>query len=351
MGKKYLLDCTLRDGGYLNNWGFGEKTIWEVTEKLAKANVDVIEVGFLRDEENQKDRSVWNSPCAVMKDIPSRQKNVIYAAMVEIGNPLPLEKIPPRSAETVDVIRVIIWGSKLQESFDYCKGIAEKGYGVSIQVERTNQYSDEEFHALTRKFGEMHPFSLYVVDSNGVMCQRRILEYLKIADEELPHDTILGYHGHNNRLQTVGAAESFVELGLKRDIIIDGSIRGIGRSSGNLHTELFAEYMNEYWSTSYDIPTMLEIYQEYIDPIYQKTPWGFSMETFITARHICNSAYADFFTNDYPLTLREMDGVISLFTDRDRVVKNKNALPDYIAQYKAMETENAHDDKREENKI
>ena len=342
MGKKYVLDCTLRDGGYLNNWEFGKETIRDVTDKLIKAHVDMIELGFLHDEPYIEDRAIWSDTCEAMRSVGPRQKGILYSLMAEIANPLPLDKLPLRSENTVDAIRVIIWRSKLQESFDYCKGIADKGYGVSIQTERTNQYSNEEFQNLVRKFAEIHTFAFYVVDSNGIMSKRRIIEYLKLADEVLPSDVILGYHGHNNRLQVVGAAESFVEMGLERDIVIDGSIRGIGRSSGNLHTELFAQYMNEYYGTTYDIPVMLEIYQEYIDPIYRKTPWGFSMETFITARHSCNPIYAEYLKEDFHLKPREMDEVISLFSELDLVRKNRAALPQYIEQYRKMKGENNH---------
>ena len=61
MHKINLLDCTLRDGGYINDWRFGQKAIEDMTEKLASTNVDVLEVGFLKNEPYQEDRTVFNS--------------------------------------------------------------------------------------------------------------------------------------------------------------------------------------------------------------------------------------------------------------------------------------------------
>lgn len=43
-----LLDCTLRDGGYINNWDFGENAILDIINKLENSNVDIIEIGFLK---------------------------------------------------------------------------------------------------------------------------------------------------------------------------------------------------------------------------------------------------------------------------------------------------------------
>lgn len=49
MSEIKLLDCTLRDGGYINDWNFGEYTIRDILSKLIESGVDYIEVGFLRD--------------------------------------------------------------------------------------------------------------------------------------------------------------------------------------------------------------------------------------------------------------------------------------------------------------
>ena len=42
-----LLDCTLRDGGYVNDWNFGHDNLVSIFERLVDANVDMIEIGFL----------------------------------------------------------------------------------------------------------------------------------------------------------------------------------------------------------------------------------------------------------------------------------------------------------------
>ena len=50
--KIYLLDCTLRDGGYVNNWEFGEACIHDLPDKLTEAGADIIELGFIRKEKS-----------------------------------------------------------------------------------------------------------------------------------------------------------------------------------------------------------------------------------------------------------------------------------------------------------
>ena len=56
-----LLDCTLRDGGYINDWNFGKNVIEDTIHQLEKAKVDIIELGFLKDEPYNEDRSIFNN--------------------------------------------------------------------------------------------------------------------------------------------------------------------------------------------------------------------------------------------------------------------------------------------------
>ena len=80
---------------------------------------------------------------------------------------------------------------------------------------------------------------------------------------------MLAYHAHNNLQQAFGNAEALVEMNLKRDLIIDACVFGMGRGAGNLNLELFAEYMNENYDTHYKIEPMLEIMDEYLNDIYK----------------------------------------------------------------------------------
>ena len=50
-----LLDCTLRDGGYVNDWKFGFENIRDIVESLVQAGTDIVEVGFLRNLEPDHD--------------------------------------------------------------------------------------------------------------------------------------------------------------------------------------------------------------------------------------------------------------------------------------------------------
>ena len=41
-----VLDCTLRDGGYYNNWNFSDKIVNEYVSSINQSGIDVVEIGF-----------------------------------------------------------------------------------------------------------------------------------------------------------------------------------------------------------------------------------------------------------------------------------------------------------------
>lgn len=325
MSEVLLLDCTLRDGGYTNNWMFGKECIEDFAGRMAKTGIDILEVGFIRNEECDINRSVWNDMDKVTSSIGGKESKIEYAVMAEVFNPLPADKIVNHTDDKMDIIRVIVWKRLLKEGFEYCKSLADKGYKVCIQPDRVNQYSKEEFRDMILMFNQMNPMAIYVVDSNGLLDKTELMEYFEIANQYLGENVKLGYHGHNNKLQALGAAEALVEKQFDRDIIIDASIFGIGRSSGNLNIEIFADYMNRHWNKNYDIKEMLALFDDYINPVYNNVKWGYSMETFITAINNCNPNYANFL-KEKGFNTAEIYDIVQSLSAQDKVIFNRNCL-------------------------
>lgn len=344
MNSVRLLDCTLRDGGYINDWAFGEKAIPDIIKKLIETRVDILELGFLKDEPYQPSRTVFRDMAQLSGLIAPKKQGVLYAAMIEVVNPIPLELLPPCTKDTVDIIRVIVWKTKhtkdgkevdaLQEGFEYCKGIVERGYKLCVQPARVDQYSDEEFTAMVRQFGALNPLALYVVDSWGTQYTKQLMHYLDLADKNLPAGIALGYHGHNNMMQAFSVAEQLLERKLDRDLILDASIYGIGRGAGNLNTELIAKYMNETQNKKYYLAPMMDIFAKYLKKIYQKTPWGYSPGYFMTACYNSNPNYASYYEQEVGLTAFEIGQILETMPEEDRIIYSKAKAERYLNLYR-----------------
>lgn len=100
-----ILDCTLRDGGYVNDWRFGAKGISRIIENLEESNIEIIECGFIRNEEYSKGRSVYSSMKQLEQDIVPKKAGILYAVMIEYHNHV--EKlITPYDGKGADIIRL-----------------------------------------------------------------------------------------------------------------------------------------------------------------------------------------------------------------------------------------------------
>jgi 4-hydroxy 2-oxovalerate aldolase len=329
-----LLDCTLRDGGYINDWRFGVDAIHGIISLIADSRVDIIEIGFLKDEPYQRDRTVYNSVKQICEFIMPKKTNITYAGMIEVVNPLPIEDLEERTDDTIDIIRVIVWKRLLKEGFEYCKGVIERGYKLCVQPARVDQYTHEEFVEMVRMFNRIDPMAVYVVDSFGTQNKKSLLQYLELADENLSKDIALGYHGHNNLMQAFGVAEAFLEHSFDRDIIVDGSVYGIGRGAGNLNIEVFAKYMNETYNTQYKIEPFLEVYEKYLKSIYVESPWGYSLPLYLSALHRCNPMYGTYYGFDLGLDASTIDGILKMVPEYDKIQFKKENADHYIMAYR-----------------
>ena len=318
-----LLDCTLRDGGYVNDWKFGQEAIKDMIRTLESTGVDILELGFIKDEPYNEDRTVFNNMEQVKELIGQKKAGVKYAVMAEVVNPLPLEKLSPASDDGPEIIRVIVWKRMLQEGYEYCRGIVEKGYRLCVQPARVSQYNDEEFVNMIKLFNQLDPMAVYVVDSWGTMYADTLLHYMRLADEHLKQSIAIGYHGHNNMMQAFDVACAFACQNLQREVIIDASIYGIGRGAGNLNIELFAKWMNDIMGKSYNLKPMIKVYDKYIKSIYQETSWGFSIPYFISAKYNCNPNFANYFSNELNVSSDEIEQSINELSTNERIIFDK----------------------------
>ncbi len=333
MKQIYLLDCTLRDGGYINNWKFGANAIRNITKKIVLAGIEYFEVGFVRSCSYDPDYSLFNGNDSVKSMIAPKNPNTKYVGMIDMGKPLDPEQLGPRTPEGFDVLRVIFKKNMADAAHEYVKTLCGMGYEVFAQAVGTDNYSDKEFVDLIEKFNDLPIAAFYIVDSFGLMKRRDFLRLVQIADHNLREDIMLGYHSHNNMQQAMGNASAFAEMNLKRDIMIDACVFGMGRGAGNLNLELFAEYMNENFGKHYRIEPMLEITDEYLNDIYRENFWGYSLPLYLAAYNKCHPNYAIYFSSKGTLTAKSYDEILKSISPADRVDFSKEKAEEIYRRY------------------
>lgn len=328
-----VLDCTLRDGGYINDWKFGKDAIDFTIRKMCATGVEYIEIGFIKHTEFDENRTVYPTIELISEAISPKKQNVCYVGMIDMNDPFPLDGLGYRDESTIDAIRVIFKQDRVDEGYDYVKGVMDRGYLVMVQLVSTNTYSDIELIEVLEKFSELRPHAVYIVDSLGMIKRRDFLRMVYLFDNHLDANIALGYHSHNNLQQASGNAEALIEIGLSRDVIVDASAYGMGRGAGNLNMELFCDYLNEYHNKNYYIEPMLEIIDEYLNEIYNEQPWGYSLPYYLSASNGCHPNYAKYYFEKKTLTEKALNELLKTINTKDKPVYSKDRAEQYYIAY------------------
>lgn len=129
MSRIEILDCTLRDGGYVNEWNFGESAIKAINTSLDAAGIDIVECGFLMEGVHNDNCSLFNSIEMVQRVIPKTRHKSMYVAMIATGkNEIDPSKISPNNGEAIDGIRLSFHIHEIEKALDWGEKIKEKGY-------------------------------------------------------------------------------------------------------------------------------------------------------------------------------------------------------------------------------
>lgn len=335
MGKIQVLDCTLRDGGYVNKWMFGDKYIGHIMTGLKDAQIDIIECGYLNEGGSVSDDSTNVKTIEQLeRHIPFRRAEGTpsYVCMIDYGS-YRMSSLPAKKADGIDGIRVAFHKKDMKGALEMCRDIQKKGYDVYIQPMVTLSYSDEEVLKLLQEVNKFCPKAVYIVDSYGSMRSEDLLRLFYLITHNLDKNIVIGYHSHNNLQLAYSNAKELVAVAGKRDIIIDASIFGMGRGAGNLNTELFIDFLNNIESGSYLIAPLLQVMDRVISQIYMLTPWGYSLPYYLSAVHNCHPNYASCLSKRNTLTVEDMDAIFSMLSKKKKNVFDRSYIETLYEEY------------------
>lgn len=308
-----LLDCTLRDGGYVNDWKWGHQVAKNIIRALTRANVDVVEVGFLRNVESyDPDITVCNHIEELNRLLPSETGTTMYSAMAMRSN-YDIDKLSPYCGSGIEMIRITAHDYDIADGMEFAREVKAKGYKLSINPINIMGYSDEGILWILKQVNEIHPYQFSIVDTFGSMKRRDLDRLVSLVDNNLDNDIRVALHLHENMSLSCCLAQNFVDRHLNRPVAVDGSLMGMGRIPGNLPIELIADYLNDYTDKAYDIDYMLDAVQDYIAPIKGESEWGYTPAYFLSAKFNLHRNYAEHYLKKGDLTNRDINHILARF--------------------------------------
>ncbi len=331
-----ILDCTLRDGGYINDWRFGKKTIVSILEKLEKANIDIIECGFLTRMVKDEACSLFNDIAQIEKVLPRQGRTAMYVAMIAIGEKeLHPSELAPFDGKSLEGIRLTFHKGEIDQAMEWARIIQEKGYKVFMQPVGTGFYTDMELLQLVEKMNQLQPYAFYIVDTLGSMYRNEVSHRFYLIDENMRPEIHLGFHGHNNLQLAFSNAQVLGKIQTKRTLILDSSVNGMGRGAGNLPTELITQYINKNIASRYDVTMVMDIYDEYISAIRKKFEWGYSVPYHIAASNVCHPNYASYLINKQTLTMKDIEKIIQSIPEKYKILYDQSLIEELYVRYQS----------------
>ncbi len=333
--KIQLLDCTMRDGAYIVDSHFGEASIRGIISRMREANVDIIELGWLKDSAYIEGTTFYHEPSDVMPYLPVGEKHCTYAVMIDWDR-YDAVSMPEYDGRSIEAVRVVFPRGKFREGIAVGRIIKEKGYQVYFQAADTLGYTEQELMELAYEVSSVHPVSLSIVDTFGAMYEEDLKRIAAVLDRHMDSDIKLGFHSHNNQQLSFSLSMQFVKLfrESEREIIVDASLCGMGRGAGNAPTELVSSFLNRRCMGNYDLDIILDAIDTYMGYFKEHYEWGYSTRYLIAGMycaHVNNIAYLQ---DSHRTDAKDMRNIIESLPEADRKKYDYDLLEEKYLEYR-----------------
>ncbi|MAP24541.1 MAG: hypothetical protein CMM87_03305 [Rickettsiales bacterium] len=306
-----ILDCTLRDGGFVNTWDFGVQSLFDLMHKLVLSNLDFIELGYLRDNAPSiPGLTQFPSPAQVIPLIDGLDTSSKFCCMIDYGH-FDLKNLPRASDFPIHGLRITFKKSDLDAAVEYISCVKQLGYTIYAQPVSLTEYSDSELSSMLLRLAELNPAAVAIVDTYGLMMPPDVQQYFELFDRYLPSNIKVGLHCHNNLQMGLANAIHLSSLSSERDCIIDTSCFGMGKGAGNPNTELLMKYYNQFYDNKYNLSPVLDIIDNYLEKIYFKSPWGYSLTTCLNSTFNVHPNYVKYLLEKKLYSIEDIEHLLS----------------------------------------
>jgi len=267
-----VLDCTIRDGGLINNHNFDEHFVKAVYGAISEAGVDYIELGYKNSKElfSTKEFGLWKfCDDEVIKRITDGiESQTKISVMVDVGR-VNIDDVKPKAESPVDMIRVASYVKDIDKAIHLANHFDEKGYETTINIMAISRDMGPELDEAIHQIEEESAVKVvYIVDSFGALYQEPV-EFLVKKFKQVIKTKEVGFHGHNHQQLAFG---NTIEAIIHDANYLDGTVYGIGRAAGNCPLELLIGFLK---NPKFDIRPILDLISREFIPLREKIEWGY----------------------------------------------------------------------------
>jgi 4-hydroxy 2-oxovalerate aldolase len=279
-----VLDCTLRDGGYYNNWEFSASIVNLYLKTLSETGVRYVELGFRSLQNRDFKGPNWYTTDSYIKNIKI-PKNINIGVMVNaselISSPFSLYKtirklFKNKKKTKIKFVRLACHYNELFIILDACKILKKLGYKVGINLMQISDYKESQIVYACNIATKAKPEMLYIADSLGSLNQSDISKLILLIRKSWKGE--VGIHAHNNLGQAVSNTCTALNVGCNW---LDSTIMGMGRGPGNAQTEYLLIHINNLNNRKlnvqkFNILPLLKFIEKYFKILKEHYNWGMS---------------------------------------------------------------------------
>jgi len=274
-----VVDCTIRDGGLVNDHYFEDEFVRKVFKAVSDAGVDYCEIGYKCSKNilSPDKYGKWKfcEEDVIKKAIEGVENKSKLSVMVDIGR-VEKDEILPCKDSVVDMMRVATYVKDVDKAIDLVNDAANKGYETTVNIMAISRALDTELdEALDQLEKESKAQVVYVVDSFGSLYSENITNLVNRYKKHLKTKEV-GMHAHNN--QQLGYANTIQAI-IDGANFVDGTIYGLGRAAGNCPLELLVGFLK---NPKFDLRPILDVISKEIIPLREKMEWGYLIPYAIT---------------------------------------------------------------------
>lgn len=271
-----VLDCTIRDGGLINNHHFSDEFVRAVYDTCIAAGIDHMEVGYKNSPRlfPPGEFGPWRH-CSeadlnrVFAGHHAEKTGLKLVAMADAGKSDWKEQIIPREESVLDMIRVAFYAHQVSEAVEMIEHVSNLGYEATANLMAVSNTSETEIDTVLEAIRPTRATVMVIVDSFGHLYREQIdILYNKYAAAMQGTGKEIGIHAHNNiQLGFANTIEAII-LGANR---ADATMGGLGRGAGNCPMELLLGFLR---NPKFKLRPVVQLLQQYIEPLRQTTLWG-----------------------------------------------------------------------------
>ena len=278
-----VVDATLRDGGIVNDFKFGDDFVKELYQTNIAAGVDYMEVGYKASkklfDETKFGKWKFCDDDEIFKVLgDNSEKKIKLAAMADVGRCDYKNDIRDRSNSPLDLIRVACYAHQIPGALEIIEDAKAKGYEVTCNIMAISTAQEGDIKVALDMLGKSSVDCIYIVDSYGSIypeqMQRIAATYKEFADK---YGKTLGIHAHNN--QQLAFANTIEAVGDGVDWL-DATYSGMGRGAGNCFIENLLAFLK---NPKYNIyPALKFVETRMADLKKEGVVWGYDVPYLVT---------------------------------------------------------------------